>query len=189
MTPTETTSLDPKIEKRLKILDKKLNLLLEELKYYSEDQLNRKPGEDKWSVIQVMHHMILAETGSYNYIQKKLSFNPMLKNKGILTASRKLALWFFLKAPFKFKAPMGVSGEKLPDHAGFWDTAKQWKDQRNKLKSYLLTLPPDLFRKELYKHPFAGRLDISGMVDFFEGHFDRHLKQIRKITKNYTKQV
>ena len=180
--------MDPKLDKRLKLLDKKLNQLLEELKYYSEDQLNRKPGEGKWSVIQVMHHMLLAETGSLNYIQKKLSFSPELKKKGILTASRKLALWFFLKTPFKFKAPEGVSGENLPEFAGFWDTAKQWKEQRTKLKSFLATLPPELYRKEVYKHPFAGRLDLSGMVDFFDGHFDRHHKQIRKIIKNYTKQ-
>ena len=189
MTQTEAISLNPKLEKRLKLLDKKLNLLLEELKYYSEDQLNRKPGEGKWSVIQIMHHLLLAETGSYNYLQKKLGHDPDLGNAGILSWFRKKGLKFFLWAPFKWKAPQTIGDEYLPDRAGFWDTAKLWSEQRTALKTFLKTLPPEVFKKEAYKHPRAGRMDIIGMVGFFDQHFDRHHKQIRNIIKDYSKQL
>ncbi|MFT5169128.1 MAG: hypothetical protein ACI8P3_004376 [Saprospiraceae bacterium] len=189
MTQTENKSLDPKLEKRLKMLDKKLNQLLEELKYYSEAQLNRKPGKGKWSAIQVMHHLLLAETGSFNYLQKKLGYNAELRNAGIQSWFRKQGLKFFLWAPFKWKAPPKIGDEYLPVHAGFWDTAKLWIEQRNQLKSYLATLPPDVFKKEAYNHPRAGRMDINGMVGFFDQHFDRHHKQIRGIVKDYTKQI
>jgi hypothetical protein len=52
------------------------------------------------------------------------------------------------------------------------------------MKSYLEDLPEHIFDKELYKHPFAGRVTIRGMVDFFGGHLERHAKQIdRTIAK------
>ncbi len=188
MTQTEAKTLNPKFQKQLNLLDKKLNLLLEELKDYSEDQLNRKPAEDKWSVIQVMHHLLLAETGSYNYVNKKLSFNPVLKKTGIMTWFRRTLMKFFLRTPIKFKAPKGVGSEFLPDRAGFWDTAKLWKEQRVKLKEFLATLPEERLKQEVYKHPMAGRQGLNGMFDFFDLHFDRHHKQIRKIVKHYPKQ-
>lgn len=189
MTKPETISINPKVEKQLSLLDKKLNNLLEELKDYSDAQLNRSPGEGKWSVIQVMHHLLLAETGSYNYLQKKLSFNPELKDSGFQSWYRKQGLRLFLWAPFKWKSPAAIGDEYLPEQAGFWDTARQWKEQRAQLKIYLNSLPPDIFAKEAYKHPRAGRLDIAGMLEFFNWHFNRHRKQILRIVKAYPKQT
>jgi hypothetical protein len=188
MSTTNTTKLSPKIEQRLNILDKKLNLLLEELKVYSDDQLNRKPGKDKWSVIQNMHHLLLVEQASQRYLEKKLSFDPKLKNTNLLTSIRMFTLWAFLKAPLKWDAPKAVGQENLPEFVRFWDQTKKWKEQRSSLRTYLSTLPKETFRKEVYKHPRAGRLSIAGMLDSIDWHFDRHLRQIRNIIKYYPKQ-
>ncbi len=188
MSETKSLTHHPKVEKQLNRLDKKLNLLFEELKHYSDDQLNRKPAADKWSVIQVLHHCSLVENASQKYVQKKLSFNPQLKNKNLITWFRKQILALSLISPFKFKAPEGVGDNLLPENAGFWDTAKQWKEQRIQLKAYMASLSSDLYNKEVYKHPASGRIDLMSMLDFFEMHFDRHLKQIRKLTKKYPKQ-
>ena len=188
MTTSNTTTLHPKLDAKLKVLDKKLNLLLEELKVYSDDQLNRKPGAKEWSVIQVMHHLMLVESGSQRYLEKKLSFNPELKNKTPITAFRKFLCWVSLNSPIKFKAPEGVSGQNLPDYVGFWEEVKQWKEQRVKFRQFLSSLPDELMQKEVYKHPFAGRLSLEGMLDFIIYHFDRHHKQIRSIIKHFPKQ-
>jgi hypothetical protein len=181
----QTTSTNPKLDKQLKKLDEKLTRLLHNLKVYSEDQLNRKPSENGWSIIQVMHHLMLAESGSIKYVRKKLSYNPELKNAGVKTALRELALNTYLNSPIKRKAPDAISGDNLPAHASFWKTAQEWKQQRLELREFLETMPPDLLKKEVYKHPFVGRLSIMGMLRFFENHFDRHNKQIKRITRNY----
>ena len=180
-----TTGINPKIELQLKALDEKLNHLLKELKVYSEDQLNRKPDEKSWSVIQVMHHLMMSENGSLRYVKKKLSFNPELKNAGIKASFREFGLNAYLSSPFKWKAPEAISGNNLPDHAAFWTTAQQWKKQRQELRTYLETLPDELLKKEVYKHPFVGRITIQGMLRFFDRHFERHHRQIRKITRHY----
>ena len=177
------TQLDSKVAKKLDRMDAKLTALLEVLKDYSEDTLNKRPGENKWSVMQVMHHLILSEGFGHQYVEKKLSFNPELKNAGALALWRTFLMNTYLKFPFKVNAPEAVSGPKLPEKSSFWEAAKKWKTQRQALRQLFESLPPDHFKKEIYKHPFAGRLTLGGMLDFFDGHFDRHRKQINKILK------
>lgn len=177
------TTLNPKVDKKLQKLDANLTLLLEVLKDYSEETLNKKPAEDKWSVMQVMHHLMLAEGYGQSYVQKKLSFNPELKKAGFVAAWRRLLMNTYIKFPIKINAPAPVSGENLPAYSSFWETAKKWKQQRQELRELLETFPPSHFEKEIYKHPFAGRLTLFGLLDFYDGHFARHRKQINKILK------
>jgi len=180
-----TTGINPKLDIQLKALDKKLKTLLTEVKVYSEDQLNRQPKENSWSVIQVMHHLMMSENGSLKYVKKKLSFKPELKKAGVKAAFREFGLNTYLKSPFKWKAPEAISGDNLPANETFWKTAQDWKNQRIELREFLETLPEEMLKKEVYKHPFVGRISIPGMLRFFHQHFDRHNKQIQKIIKHY----
>jgi len=95
-----------------------------------------------------------------------------------------MAVRVMMTTPFKFKAPEAVN-EQLPERSSFWDIAKQWKQQRIDFKNYLNELPEDILKREIYKHPFAGRLGLKGMLVFFDTHFERHGKQIDRILKNY----
>ena len=162
---------------KLDQLDIELRNLLRELEAYSEAKLNEKPDEKSWSVFQVMYHLLLSEQYSCQYVQKKLSFAPELKKAGLVSGLRRLALNTYLATPLKFKAP-AVVNDDLPQQATFWEIAKKWKDQRVLLRDYLQELPDEHFNKEIYKHPFAGRLSLDGMLAFFQGHFKRHKKQI-----------
>lgn len=162
-------------------IDRKLQQLLDELKQYSDEKLNHKPTPESWSVLQVMHHLMLAENLSGKYVQKKLSFNPELKNTNLGTAWRMLVLRSYNYLPLKLKAPKNVGSENLPETSGFEQTAEKWLTQRQELRAFLSTLPDEIFKKEVYKHPIAGRLNLDGMLQFFEGHFDRHRKQINRI--------
>ncbi len=186
---SQTASINAKLDLQLKVLDEKLIKLLKTLKVYNEDQLNRKPNENAWSVIQVMHHLMMSEDGSLKYVKKKLSFNPELKNAGVKSAARELFLNTYLNSPLKWKAPEAISGDNLPTHDTFWKTAQKWKNQRIELREYLETIPDELLKKEIYKHPFVGRISITGMLRFFDRHFYRHNKQINRIIKNYPQQI
>ena len=170
-----------KVESRLKRMDSDLTKLFEELKDYSEQSLNKKPSEGKWSVMQVMHHLILSEGGSVGYVKKKLSFNPTLEKAGLKASWNRFIVVNYLKLPVKVNAPEGISGENLPEHSNFWETAKKWKQQRQELHQLFESLPAEIYDKELYKHPASGKMKIEGMLDFFDQHFKRHRKQINKI--------
>ena len=173
------------IENQLNTLDEELKLLLRDLKRFSDSDLNWQPKEGKWSVLQVMQHLMRAELLSQQYVQKKLSFDPKLKRAGVLGALRIALIKAYMKSPIKVKAPVKVSEEYFPENAAFWDLVKQWNSQREELRSYLGSLPDELFKKGIFKAPFGGRLSLGGMLSFHIDHFRRHRKQIEKVLGNF----
>ena len=175
--------MPPKIAKHFDQMDADLTSLLKVLNNYSEKTLNKKPAENKWSILQIMHHLILAEGYGQSYVKKKLSYNPELKKAGIMAFLRKSVAIHYLKSPFRIKAPEAVGDEYLPEYASFWETAKKWKQQREDLRILFESMPPDIFDKEVYNHPLAGRLTLEGLLAFYQSHFARHRKQIDKILK------
>lgn len=175
--------MDKKSKGILKSLDQKLVTLLHDLKNYSDAKLNEPPRENAWSVLQIMQHLMKAESGSIAYVQKKLSYEPTLEEAGVKAVFNSLMLNISLSSPIKVKAPEQISGDNLLTDLTFWDVAKQWKQQRKELTTYLEGLPLDLFTKEVYKHPMTGKMTLSNMLSFFDAHVDRHTKQIRKTLK------
>ncbi|MEL6865534.1 MAG: DinB family protein [Bacteroidota bacterium] len=177
--------MNSKFQKQLLQLDQSLTEMLEKLKDFSDDQLNRPPKKGGWSAIQVMHHLLLAERLSLAYVLKKLSFQPELKRAGLEAMMRSQLLNLYLGLPFKFEAPPHIGTPALPERASFWETAKSWKQERQKLQQFLKDLPSDLDNKALYKHPFAGRISLGNMLSFFQAHFYRHRKQIFRVLDEY----
>lgn len=175
--------MDKKSKVHLKNLDDKLVSLLHDLKNYSDAKLNEQPKDHAWSVLQIMQHLIKAEGGSIAYVQKKLSFEPSLETAGVKSSFNSVMLNLALSSPFKVKAPAQISGDNLLTNLTFWDVAKQWKQQRNELRTYLEGLPLDLYDKDVYKHPMTGKMTLSNMLSFFNTHVDRHTKQIKKTLK------
>ncbi|MCB0550237.1 MAG: DinB family protein [Phaeodactylibacter sp.] len=169
------------LDQRLKKIDQRLQGLLDELSAYDNEALNRKPADGGWSALQVMHHLLLAEEGSVKYVKKKLSFNPELSAAGFSSSWRAFLLNFYFILPFKFKAPPGVGDDALPARSDFQEVSERWRSSRKALREYLESLPEELFQKSIYRHPFAGRMSLEGMVQFFEGHFERHRKQIGRV--------
>jgi len=50
-----------KIQNQLDEIDNQLQELVKRLSKHSEEDLNRKPSEEEWSVMEVMIHLQLAE--------------------------------------------------------------------------------------------------------------------------------
>ncbi|MEQ1744154.1 MAG: DinB family protein [Saprospiraceae bacterium] len=159
---------------------KQVENLLDALASHDDVALNSRPSNGGWSVVQVMHHLIVSEELSHRYVQKKLSFNPKLKNAGLIEWLRERALWFYLNVPIKFRAPAIVGDENLPENATLAETRERWLKARAAWASFFENLPPELASKVVYRHPIAGRLGWSGLITFFTTHFDRHQKQIHR---------
>lgn len=166
-----------KLQQELQELDKSLNQLLQELTAYSHEEQNQRPADGGWSAMQVMHHLLLSETLSMKYCQKKLSFEPTLKKAGIITTARAMFVRYYLLSPFKFNAPPLLNTSALPTESTLSEVAQQYRAQREAFAQFLVDLPEQYLDKEVYKHPFGGRLSISGMMGFFTAHFQHHRKQ------------
>lgn len=162
----------------------KVNELLAEMEPLPDETLNRRPVNGGWSAIQTMHHLILTEELSMAYVKKKLSFNPDLEPMGFGARWRGFLLWLYLNTPFKFKAPKNVAEEQLPECSSLAETRARWQKARTEWAAFFAAMPDDMEKKAIYKHPRAGRLGWPQMMAFFETHFARHLKQIRRVLKS-----
>lgn len=127
-----------------------------------------------------MHHLILTEELSLQYVRKKLSFDPKLEKVDFSTMIKQLLLRFYLNVPIKFKAPDAVGDQSLPGFTTLADTRSRWMKVRQEWTQFLEQMPAELEDKAVYKHPLAGRLGWTGMLAFFQYHLERHEKQIRR---------
>jgi hypothetical protein len=147
---------------------------------YSDEQLNRRPSDGGWSPVQVMHHLILAEGGSLEYLKKKKSRQSDIENLNLAARLRAIMLRFILALPIKVKAPKVVSEEMLPKRADFEESKQQWLAARAELRTFLQELPEEYFEKSFYKHPLIGKMSLKAMVQFFHSHVERHAKQVER---------
>jgi hypothetical protein len=154
--------------------------LLDECAQYPDSTLNYRPGGAGWSAVQTMHHLLLSEELSLQYVQKKLSFNPRLETRGVGAHWRGFLLWFYLNTPFKFKAPDVVGAQKLPEQVSLADTRARWEAAQTGWEHFIQQMPAELLDKAVYRHPLAGRLGWPETIGFFRHHFLRHRRQIRK---------
>ncbi len=168
------------LSKKLEILNGELDKLVNQLQGITHEQFNSSPAPDKWSAAQIMNHLMLAESGSLKYCQKKLSFDPDLPPVGLKTYLRSALLCYSLYFPIKVKAPKGFGTEYLPQEDNLQSVLERWIAQRQQLKDFLLDLPEKYLHREVYKHPLTGRMSLEGMLSFFHAHFKHHKHQILK---------
>lgn len=166
------------IDEVLQRLQNKTESLIRKLGEYGEEKIMTPVAPGVWSTIQTMGHILMSEKLSLNYVKKKLSFNPQLKKAGLKAFIRFQVLKFYLGSSLKFKAPKGVQSEDLPAFSSLTELAAHWKSDRQKLVKFFDKADNEILDRELYRHPLVGRLTLLQMLHFFEGHFDRHRKQI-----------
>ncbi|MEO0723682.1 MAG: DinB family protein [Bacteroidota bacterium] len=171
------------LQQQLQELDGQLDTLFEDLSQYSHEQLNQQPTPDSWCATQVLNHLLLSEKYSRQYCQKKLSFEPDLDKAGMADSFRTFLVSFYFKLPMKVEAPKNINTDALPRESQLDDLKQQYREQREELAGFLLNVDQQYLDKAVYKHPFAGRLSISGMLHFFDAHFAHHRKQIYRVLK------
>lgn len=166
------------VQQKLDELDHSLDELFTYLSRFSHEELNRQPAAGGWSALMAAQHLFLAEQYSAGYVKKKLSFDPKLARTSLRTQLRSTFLGAYFISPFKRKAPTAIGDGIVEGTYQLDKMQEKWKLQRRQLREYLQELPAERYREEVYKHPFVGRLSIAGMIRFFQGHFDRHRRQI-----------
>ncbi len=175
--------MDKQTEQKLGKMDKKLVQLFEDLKDYSDTTLNKPPSEGTWSVLDTMQHLLLTEQSALNSIQREIDKNTAFSDSGFGDTARAIALRTALSLPIKFKAPFYINKDAFVENPTFWEVVKDWKNERIRLKQFCKDIPSELMQKSIYKHPVGGLLNMQGVLSFFDTHFDRHHKQIRRTLK------
>lgn len=168
-----------KFQNKLNKLEKNTNRIFDLIQNLSDEKVNQKPSQNEWSIAEVMAHLIQAESLSVQYINKKKQDPSKLEKNTLMNKIKaKWLVWAFY-LPFKYKAPALVNHFKSEYILS--ELIQDWKKTRNQLKAIFENIDPKIQNKNLFKHPFAGRLNLAQMLDFMNIHIKRHTKQIEKL--------
>ena len=158
----------------------KRKALLQHLGSLSNDLTSYKAGPDKWSVVEVVEHLVMVERD----LLKQLSTNGPASTLDLK-----------LRTPEKHQTvikvmerdiPVDVPNESVEPHGRLPldELLKQWDDIRKKLQGLLAELNAENKDDPVYRHPYGGPLDIAETLHFIDVHFDNHMRHIDRILEN-----
>jgi hypothetical protein len=154
--------------------------LMAELSKASGDTLSLKPSKDKWSVNEILTHLVTSEQLTIRYLKKKSLGVEQLRNSGLGEKIRYAVLEISQRLPLKFKAPKHVVSN-TPEALPFPQLLTSWNATRQDLKEFLDSITDRNVNKLIYKHPVAGRFDVSQCLMFMREHYHHHLPQIKRL--------
>ena len=162
-------------------LERERDSLLASIKNLSPDKQQHAP-EGKWSIQQILAHLIAAEKLSVMYLNKKMLGIKEVEDTGVLEELKMVVLQLSQRLPLKFKAPRVVV-ENTPAYANFEELTTDWNKTRAELKTLLEKFDDTQIRKKIYKHIRAGRLNIQHALLFFREHIIHHTPQIKRLLR------
>lgn len=171
--------MNTSVESVFQELEQQREALLSLVKNLPEEKYNTSAFPGKWSISQILTHVLTSEKLSLGYIKKKAQGIDAVKNSGLVETLRLWLLIISQRIPLKYKAPK-VMVENTPPAMPLPKLVEEWSIVRSELKQFLENMEDKHIRKVIYKHPVAGRLDVRQTMIFFREHIIHHTPQIKR---------
>lgn len=168
------------INEKLEILENKKTDFLKCFELISDEKLNTQPAKDKWSLAQILYHVVKAEQGTVISFMNSIRKENNLNTVGAKAFFKSLLLNLALKSNFKFKAP--PIAQKVPDNVNVKEVTNKWDEIRKDLKNTCLKIPEENYNKGIFKHPYIGLINLEQSLNFLINHINHHLLQVEKIS-------
>ena len=171
------------------ITSKERRFLIEELKEskiglqksvkgLTEEQLNFKTNEKKWSIKECLQHVALAEKNLWNIADITLKKTPNPEKKTAIKIHDEDVLTLLTTRDKKLEAPANFKPGKAT-----WksteETLDSFKEERTELIKYAKTSTADM-RNHVLQMPI-GDIDAYQMLLYISAHTKRHTLQIDEI--------
>ena len=142
-------------------------------------------SDNKWSVLQILYHVWLAEISSEKYIRTKIQYPETIIKTPVLAYIRAFLTKYFLLLEVSINAPKHTA--KFPKKICLKKLQENWIKSRASFSKLILELDQKkLSNKAVFKHPIMGRINLSLTLYFFKLHFNHHQKQINKRINSFT---
>jgi len=173
--------VNPRLKQLFDRLETQRAQLQHLVKDLSDVELNKHPAE-KWSIAQVISHLIASEQLSVGYLNKKILGIQTAEKSGLKEELKMLLLIVSQRLPFKFKAPRTIV-ENTPVYGSVDQLISAWDKTRVDLKEVLQKIEDDQINLKIFKHPRAGMLNIQQAIRFFREHIIHHTPQVKNLLK------
>ena len=174
--------MHPLLQKRFNMLEADRQKLLLTLTALPHEAILSQAPLGKWSVNQILTHLISSERLSLLYMRKKSLGIQHLNNSGVLETFKLIVLKVSQRLPLKYKAP-GILVQHTPEVLPLPQAIEQWTAVRNDLRKFLDGITDQNIRKKIYKHPVVGMLDVMQAMAFFHEHIHHHWPQVKSLLK------
>lgn len=171
-----------KLSHQLQALDHSRQKLLEYIQNYSHHQLAFRPGENQWSMLDVINHLVLAEQGAYHFMANQRDPNRMPQKLTLDNPFRVLLMIASLRLPLKYKKPAKVPSPQTDK--SLEQLTREWRDAQAKLMVFVESLSDDMLHIPIFIHPFFKYLNILQTLLFLKEHIDHHVKQVKRISRS-----
>ncbi len=170
--------MDPALARRLEHLEASRRRALLAVEGVPHAALNRPPGPDRWSALQVLEHVVTVESLTLGYVRKKMQAGAALPTAGLGSRLRLLAVQATLASPLRVGAPE-VAG-KVPAESDLEKLRKRWDEVRAGMEQLARSFPPELLDRLVFRHPLAGRMTLDHALGTLEAHLDHHIPQVER---------
>jgi uncharacterized damage-inducible protein DinB len=171
----------PRLERLYNAIEKQRYNLLSSLKNLSNDELNAHPPT-KWSINQIIAHLITAEDLSIQYLNKKILGVNEAKDSGLIEELKMILLIVSQRLPLKFKAPK-IMVDRTSNETDLNKLIADWDKTRIELKNILDRIENHHIKRKIYRHVRVGMLNIQHTLRFIGEHVGHHTPQIKKLLK------
>lgn len=173
--------MNAKFQHALQTLEQQRMHIIDQVKNLSPEAYAQQPAPGKWSIAQILTHILTSERMTVGYMKKKSQGIDQLKDSGIVQSILLTLLKVSQRIPnIKYRAPRVIVAN-TPESLSFAELSKHWEAVRNELENFLESIEEKNARKLVFKHPFAGRLDARQAVIFMHEHLHHHWPQIKRL--------
>lgn len=151
--------------------------LLEEVQPLPDDQIRQSSSEEKWNILEIIEHLVLAEDYVFGGSEK-----PTPKKRTPLHFLRYVFVMSILRSFIKVNVP---SRKMKPQFNSSLEVlTKRWEQNHQTLRKYLENLDSNTLSDAVFFHPISGPLTAQQALYMLEVHLKRHHKQVQEIISN-----
>jgi DinB superfamily len=164
-------------EKNLALLAEGTNALLESVAGVSEEQARMHPAADRWSVLECVEHVVLAENRMFDLLAKESG-----PAAAVSDGSREERVRFrSVDRENKFQAP--EFSKPTGRFSSLVAAVDEFRRCRARTANYL-TRCEDELRARTAKHPVVGPVSCQELLIILSLHPARHAQQIREVRQS-----
>lgn len=133
-----------------------------------------RPGEGRWSILEIVEHLVLVEDGLLKRLRspEEPSRRRSLKHRLLYRV-----VMGVLRSRVRVKAP---AASMLPTGSRDFETLRvDWDANHVELRRRVAEV--DDPSRTVTSHPIAGPMTMDQAVTMLEVHLRRHLRQVRKV--------
>ncbi|MFC7784123.1 MULTISPECIES: DinB family protein [unclassified Rossellomorea] len=160
------------MDKEITMIEDIRSDLLNSVSDLTNDELNKRIEEGRWTIMQVLDHLYLMEKSLTKAIQTTLA-------RGEEQEVSSKPIHYTVNRSTKVDAPPFV----VPTEENL--TLQEMKDKleesRKDLLTFLDTTHKEALQKKAYPHPVFGLIRLDEWVPFIGYHEKRHLEQIEEL--------